>query len=321
MMPRSGRYVLACAFNEDFALPAAVALRSISKCWTPSTVLDVHIIDSGISRRSRSSIEGSIIGSRMHLHWCPIDLSRFLDLPHFAGMKSQIYHRFAIGEVVPKEVDRVVWLDMDVLVLWCLSELWEIDLKGQPIGAVQDMAIPMVCSPLGLNEFETLGLDPNMPYFNSGLMVLDMRLWRRQQAAVHLLRYVRETADRILHFDQHALNALYAGKWRALDPRWNVIANLSGRSFGGRHLSVESRKLLSSPPWIAHFAGAFKPWRIPLRRPLFRQYREVLAQVPIPTPPPGWWGRALAVYDVYFRRFLYPLERACWIGRYRFLRR
>ncbi len=321
MMPRSGRYVLACAFNEDFALPAAVALRSISKCWTPSTVLDVHIIDSGVSRRSRSSIEESIVGSRMHLHWCPIDLSRFLDLPHFAGMKSQIYHRFAIGEVVPKEVDRVVWLDMDVLVLRCLSELWEIDLKGQPIGAVQDMAIPRVCSPLGLSEFETLGLDPNMSYFNSGLMVLDMRLWRRQQAAVRLLRYVRETADRILHFDQHALNALYAGKWRALDPRWNVIASLSGRSFGGRHLSVESRKLLSSPPWIAHFAGAFKPWRIPLRRPLFRQYREVLAQVPIPTPPPGWWERALAVYDVYFRRFLYPLERACWIGRYRFLRR
>ena len=53
--------------------------------------------------------------SRMQLHWCSIDVERFLDLPLFAGVKRQIYHRLALGEVIPEEIERVVYLDMDVL--------------------------------------------------------------------------------------------------------------------------------------------------------------------------------------------------------------
>ena len=108
--------------------------------------------------------------SRMQLHWCSIDVERFLDLPLFAGVKRQIYHRLALGEVIPEEIERVVYLDMDVLALRCISELWTIELNGNPIAAVQDMAIPRVSSPLGLGEFEALGLSPDTPYFNNGLL-------------------------------------------------------------------------------------------------------------------------------------------------------
>ncbi len=321
-MSQSKRYALACAFNEGFALPAAVALRSVSMNWTRSTALDVYIIDSGVSPRSRLHIEESIVKSRMRLHWCSIDGERFRDLPLFANAKRQNYHRLAVGEVVPEELDRAVWLDMDVLVLRCISELWEIELHGNPVAAVQDMAIPRVSSPLGLGESEALGLDPDTPYFNSGLMVLEMKPWREKEMAARLMHYVRVNADRIFHFEQHAFNALYAGQWYALDPRWNVIASLAGqRYFRGRHLSGELRQLVSTSPWILHFAGTFKPWRILLQTPAFSRYREILDQVSIPSPPPDWYERALSVYYLYFRRILYPLERLCWILRYRLLRR
>ena len=321
-MSQLKRYALVSAFNENYALPAAVALRSISMCWTRSIVLDAYIIDSGVRPRSRSHIEESIVKSRMQLHWCSIDVERFLDLPLFANMKRQIYHRLAIGEVVPEDIDRVVWLDSDVLVLRCLSELWEIELNGKPFAAVQDMAIPWVASPLGLGEYESLGLDPDTPYFNAGVMVLDMKLWREEEMAARLMHYLRVHADRIFHFDQHAFNAIYAGQWCALDPRWNVIASLAGRRYlRGQHLSEEVRRIAFKSPWILHFAGAFKPWRIPLQTPAFSRYREIRAPIAIPAPPPGWYEWALSIYYLYFREILYPLERLCWILRYRFLRR
>ena len=209
-----------------------------------------------------------------------------------------------------------------MLVLRCISELWEIELHGNPVAAVQDMAIPRVSSPLGLGESEALGLDPDTPYFNSGLMVLEMKPWREKEMAARLMHYVRVNADRIFHFEQHAFNALYAGQWYALDPRWNVIASLAGqRYFRGRHLSGELRRIVSTSPWILHFAGTFKPWRILLQTPAFSRYREILDQVSIPSTPPDWYERALSVYYLYFRRILYPLERLCWILRYRLLRR
>ena len=321
-MSQLNRYALACAFDEDFALPAAVSLRSVSMNWTQSTALDVYVIDSGVSPRSRLHIEESIVKSRMQLHWCSVDVERFLDLPLFANAKRQCYHRLAVAEVVPEEIDRVVWLDMDVLVLRCISELWEIELNGKPVAAVQDMAIPWVSSPLGLGEFEGLGLDQDTPYFNSGLMVLEMKPWREEEMAARLMHYLRVNANRIFHFEQHAFNVVYAGLWCALDPRWNVIASLAGRRyFRSKHLSGELRQMVSRSPWILHFAGAFKPWRILLQTPVFSRYREIQNQISIPAPPPGWYERALSIYYLYFREILYPLERLCWILRYRFLRR
>ena len=322
MMSQLNRYALACAFDEDYALPAAVALRSVSMHWSQSSALDVYIIDSGVTPRSRSQIEMSVIGSRMRLHWCSIDVERFLDLPLFANMKRQCYHRLAVGEVVPEGIDRVVWLDMDVLVFRCISELWDIELNGNPVAAVQDMAIPWVSSPLGLGEFEALGLDQDAPYFNNGLMLLEMKPWREEEMAARVVNYLRVHANRIFHFEQHAFNAVYAGQWCALDPRWNVIASLAGqRYFRSKHLSGELRQIVSKSPWIVHFAGTFKPWRILLQTPVFNQYREVLNEIAIPVPAWGLYEQALAIYYSYFRGILYPLERLCWILRYRLLRR
>ena len=48
-----------------------------------------------------------------------------------------------------------------------------------------------------------------------------------------------------------------------LDPRWNVIASLAGRTFyRTTHLSKEMKHLIADSPWILHFAGSFKPWKL-----------------------------------------------------------
>lgn len=309
-MAQQTTYALACAFDEEFALPAAVALRSASMHWSRPTRLDVYIIDGGVTPQSRSRIEESIFSSRMQLHWCSIAVEDFRDLPLFAGRKESIYHRLAIGDVVPAGIHRLIWLDMDVLVLRCLSTLGEIELEGKALAAVQDMAIPLVSSPLGLAEFEALGLKPDTPYFNSGIMLIDLRLWREQDMRGQLLAYLRTHADRIFLFDQHAFNALYAGHWLPLDPRWNVIASLAG----------DRNTNDSDLPWILHYAGAFKPWKVPLRGPVFNRYRQVLREIAMPVPGPGLYERILAVYFRYFRTLLYPLERLCWVLRHRLLR-
>ena len=321
MMSQPPRYALFTAFDEDYSLPAAVALRSLSMHWTAPAALDVYVIDSGIAPRSRSRMEESIVEDRMRLHWCRIDVEPFLDLPRFPWMKSQIYHRLALGEVVPGGVDRVVWLDMDVLALRCIAALWEIDLQGQPLGAVQDLAIPWVSSPLGLGEFEGLGLDRKTPYFNSGVMVIDMPSWRENGMAARLTGYLREHAEHVVFCDQHALNALYAGRWFALDPRWNVNASLAGRRYLGTTCLPEEISRGASSPWIVHFAGTFKPWRFPLADAVFHRYQTVLREISSEVPPAGWVEQIFCVYFRYFRRILYPLERLCWILRHRWPRR
>lgn len=322
MKRESRRFVLTCAFNETFSVPAAVALRSASVHWTESTPMDVYIIDSGISETSRTRIEQSIVASRMRLHWRTIDVDRFGDLPFFFHAKPQVYHRLAIDEVVPNEVERVVWMDSDMLVCRCMAELWQMNLEGKSLAAVQDMAIPFVSSPLGLNEYKELKLAADAPYFNAGLLVIDLKRWRKYKSGSRLLQYVRDHADTVFLFDQQAFNALYAGDWVPLDPRWNVIASLAGRTFyRTTHLSKEMKHLIADSPWIVHFAGSFKPWKLQRHSLFFDGYRKVLEQTPFPELSVHWPGRLLSLYDNYLRSLLYPLERLYWIARYRYLRR
>ncbi len=311
-------YAIAASFNDGFALAAAVALRSVSMHWTKSEPVDVYIFDGGVTAVSRSRVEQSIDSERMRLHWCRVDEGQFQDLPRRMKGTLQSVYRFAIADMLPPTIQRVVWIDLDVLVYRCLSELWEVDLDGKPIAAVQDMAIPYISSPLGLQPFKKGDPTSKLPYFNSGLVVIDMNRWRTDESAHQLIQLLKDQPWGIGHQDQHAMNVLYLNNWVALDLRWNVLSSLAGRSFyKAPPPALPRERDVASAPWLVHYAGYFKPWKIKGRLPFFDDFKTMLEQCPFPPIRYKRFAGLPALYDQYLRHWLYPLERLCWIMRHR----
>jgi len=65
----------------------------------------------------------------------------------------------------------------------------------------------------------------------------------------------------ICFWDQEGLNAVLAGQWGELDPRWNQISSVSGGSFFPvEDLDQMVYQQVVIDPWIVHFAGTLKPW-------------------------------------------------------------
>jgi SAM-dependent methyltransferase len=193
-----------------------------------------------------------------------------------------MWYRVALPELLPA-VSKVLYLDIDTIVLDRLAPLWELDLHGHLLAAVTN--VPM---PWHVHRASELGLDPSH-YFNSGVLLMNLDLMRRQDFATQLTDCVRTSADSLLWPDQDALNLMSAGRRLELHPRWNCMNSFrSNRSTAASLFGEDALDEALRAPAIRHFEGpgANKPWHLLHDRQEQRLYAQHRGATPWPTYRP-----------------------------------
>ena len=117
----------------------------------------------------------------------PADL--LLPLMPEAHYTIDTYTRLWLGEFFPQTVDRVLYLDADIVVVGSIAPLWNVDLGGALMGAVD---IPG--SDRGVTR---LGMRAEDGYFNAGVLVIDLKQWRATRAEETVLDYIRANPERV----------------------------------------------------------------------------------------------------------------------------
>jgi lipopolysaccharide biosynthesis glycosyltransferase len=292
---------LACSIDEAYTLPLLVALWSLRACLGPDRRVFLHLIHTGLPDPHLEAIARLVDLSPIR-----VPRSALGAIPSHQRFPPEAAAPILLGRLLPPHLDRVVFLDADVLVLDDPAELWGADLGSCPLGAVVDQAIPRCSAPRGVREWRRHGIPPEAPYFNAGVMAVSLGAWRERRVAERALAYLARRKPRGSFLHQEALNAALCGDWAPLDARWNLVASLAGRAYGA--------PLGEDRPGIVHFAGRFKPWRGRVAGPFDDAYRAVLEEVEaIAGPAPRRLaGRLLSAYDRRLRDVLYPLERALW---------
>ncbi|XVU28138.1 glycosyltransferase family 8 protein [Actinoplanes sp. CA-054009] len=247
------------ATDERAAMPTAAAVRSVIDQRATEDVLHVAVLDSGLHAHTRRRLLRSWTAPRCAITFVPVDTAVFAGLPTISAVGNQltagVYARLLAGHALPGHWNRVIYLDSDTITRTSLRALWTTDLHGRPLGAVRDDYIPTIASPYGLPTWQQLGLDPGLPYLNSGVLIIDLVAWRCTNLGHRALQYLTEYRDSVRLFDQDALNAVTAGDWLELDTTWNVTGywRKPERRTGTRAAILEDAR-------IRHFAGHGKPW-------------------------------------------------------------
>lgn len=251
-MSGPGAPILVFSCDGAYAMPLATALRSAAESNPDLWPLEVHVLCHAFPQPKRARVAGSLPEGSVVLRWVEVDLSAFGALDTLAHVSSITYARLRIPDVFPEEVERVLYLDGDLLVLGSLRPLWETDLGGCVVGAVHDGLAPKLAAG-----------EPNLPpvpavkdYFNSGVLLIDLPRWREEEISRRALEWLA-AHPRPPFMDQDALNVACDGRWRALDPRWNHQEHYEARDI--------SRVAPEERPGILHFVTRRKPWDF--RRP------------------------------------------------------
>jgi lipopolysaccharide biosynthesis glycosyltransferase len=293
--------IIACSTDNAYALPSAVMLKSIAVNADPSRKIVVYIVDNQVSSQNKERIAVAV-ENRLQLCWCkPEGLLPHIE-PQWGHVSSATYDKLFISRLLPEDIGKALWLDSDTLVLDDISRLFDTPMEGESLLAVPDPLIQKVSSTFGVQNWRKFGLSPADPYFNAGVLLVDVDHWRDDDIAGRALTHVLENGRRLFFFDQEALNVALAGKWNKLDDRWNYSAN-------SQHAKFQSPE--HDSPSIVHFSGGLKPWvytDLGELQDLYFQYVDQTGWKGT-RPEDSLQGKFVAWYiKSGIRKVLYPLE-------------
>ncbi len=157
------------------------------------------------------------------------------------GLPVTSCYRFILADLLPS-LDRIIYLDIDTLVLGDLTELWRINLEGNFIGATKDI---LLYSDMNASQSQRFIFEKEM-YFNSGILLIDLNLFREYKISNKLIDFAINTVSYCRYGDQDILNYYFSGTLKLLDVIWNC-----GRKFMD---GIEDKIK------IVHFYGLEKPW-------------------------------------------------------------
>lgn len=232
------------AANENYFPGLLITATSAALSCAETTELHLYVLDGGISDRSWRRLASRLawLHPRCRLERLAVHRSPIFGIEDNRQKSPMAYARLLAPALIP--VERIVYVDSDCLILGDLSALASIDLGGAPCGAVQDPIQPRLSHDC---PWLTTAESDGLPYFNSGLLVIDIALWRESCVSERALELLHREASRCRYWDQTALNFVLRRSWRLLPPEWNFPSNQFDHS-------------ASVPVRVIHFLCHEKPW-------------------------------------------------------------
>ncbi len=284
---------IAMAADRRFAMPLAVTVRSILRTLAPGRCVALHLLDCGIPDGDKARLQASWRDDRLHVVWYHVDRHELRAFPVMAHFSRAMYARLFVSRLLPRDIGKVMYLDADLLVLADIGLLWDEPFDDAACLAVPDVSCPWVDGGVTRANYErfrlylgdhpiipnyrALGFSPSDPYFNSGVLVMDLDRWRADDISQRALDCLETHRRHLLWPDQYALNVALHGRWRPLDLAWNQGAHIF-RYPDWTHSPFDLASLARCrfAPHIVHFTTADKPWVRPEAHPFSPQFFECL---------------------------------------------
>jgi lipopolysaccharide biosynthesis glycosyltransferase len=193
------------------------------------------------------------------------------------------YLRICLARELGDRYRRILYLDCDMFVEGGdINRLLEIDLGGHPLAAVIDAPFFFAGPTFRAKEFAVAGL-PAMPFFNTGLQVIDTRVYQEQDLERRSFEVCTTHPRAIVNADQSLTNLALRGKFAQLAPCWNWQLN-------GRLPLIPMRY----PVFMRHFISRLKPdqdpqgWHDARFNHAYREFMTLFAPELLPKlSPPG----------------------------------
>lgn len=223
--------------DHAFTMPLGIAILSILKNKNKNRLFSFYILDGGLHQEDKEKINLLFKENDLsRIQYITIDQEKFknfFDKRHFSKAAN---YRLLAPEIINSE--KIIYLDCDIIVNLDLSDLYDIDLKNNILGAIQEVSDDYVKKYYFRNIKR---------YFNSGVLLINNKKWIDNQIWEKSNTFIAENKNLLKYPDQDTLNHLLENDWLELDKKFNT------------QLDIHQKKGIEEKS-IFHFVGAIKPW-------------------------------------------------------------
>lgn len=236
----------------------------------PGRYFRVYLLQSSVEE-SQVVKTRQMLGSGGELILIRADERGLEDAPTSARYPREIYYRIFAARYLPDSVDRVLYLDPDLIVNGSLERLYSLPMEDYYFAAASHVG-----ELLSRFNQKRLDMGESDPYINSGVMLMNLERLRLEQDEGEVFRFMQEHRKALMLPDQDVISGLYGSRIYPLNPfRYNMTDRLFNR-----HAPFEKALNLD---WvrqnavIIHYCGRNKPWKENYLGQLGVFYQETLA--------------------------------------------
>jgi lipopolysaccharide biosynthesis glycosyltransferase len=205
------------------------------------------------------------------LEFLAINLSETVSLKISEHISVATYFRLFMDKLLPTDIERIVYLDSDILIAGPINELWAVDLGEYELAAVAGAIFNGDQS-----VRERLGMGATSKYFNAGVLLIDLVRWKNSRVGERALDFILKHPDLVIRHDQDALNHVLNGHFKELTKEWNFQDVNIRRGQDGKCSADDIRELGAAT--IIHFSWKSKPWHYLNNHPMKALYWHYLRQ-------------------------------------------
>ena len=261
-------YHILVTLDRNHLKVLSVMLYSLSQS-DPEGVYTVYVVNNTLTEEDFASLSALLPRTELVNVQVPEDLLQ--NAPVSDRYPTEMYYRLFAARYLPQQLERILYLDPDLVVLHSLRSLYQIDFDGKLFAAASHIESRTFRE---LNR-RRLHLSEHAKYLNSGVMMMNLALLRKESPQT-IIDYIQSHKATLLLPDQDVLNALYADRTVPLDP---LVYNLGEKYLRLKNLHLPPAEKLTldwvrSNTAIVHYYGRNKPWKEHYRGSLGIFYHE-----------------------------------------------
>ncbi|MBO5327151.1 MAG: glycosyltransferase family 8 protein [Clostridia bacterium] len=270
------------ACDENYAPWAGISMYSLFENNKDIDALTVYCVTDRVSDASREKLADQAARYKRELIFVDateiVEQIKALNIPSYRGSYTTNFRLF-FHTFVREDIERLLYVDCDTVVTGSLAPLQTLDMGDKVVGVVRDS--------LTVQYKTLLGFSPDEPYFNAGILLIDVPKWKEQQITQKTLDHIQNVRARYCNPDQDLLNLVLKDHIYLLSPAYNLQPHhlaFSDKTFFAVYKPTvyythEELEVARKSPVIYHayrFLGDF-PWHKGNKHPanaLFDKYTE-----------------------------------------------
>lgn len=265
-----------CSCDTCYVAPCGIMLTSLFENNKDSSI-DVYIFIGGTSTEAYDKLSelADIYGQNVHFINIDDVLVRNLPIKSTDRITKATYYRLFSADYLPQHIEKILYLDCDIIVNKSLSNLYNIDITNYSAAVVLDSDF----YDDGRNIL--LGIKSINKYFNAGVMLINLSHWRNHNLTKALMTYANKHIDILNTHDQDVLNGVLQGSVLYLPLTYNYQTSFLfkkhlqdyGKTLRNQILSTNAINIT-----IIHYT-AIKPWSnwhfIDSFSPIWQNYKKM----------------------------------------------
>ena len=258
---KASNIAFVCATDDNYAPYCGIMLTSVLENNKERNVTAYILIDRPLQEKQQKRFRQLSDKYGARIEFVMVNKSFFEKFPLKGDTKNLkhwsvvTYYRLYAEDLLPKNVDKVLYLDCDIIVNRPIGDLFDLDWSGYSVGAVSDMCTEWQ------EYYDRLGYDKREGYFNAGVLFMNLDYWRTHNIGQKCIDFLSSNYDRIFNNDQDVLNAITRDSKRTLPVSYNYQMQLRMPYFFNTFSEEMKQDVIdTTSPHIIHYAAELKPW-------------------------------------------------------------